>query len=358
MKKYLSALLALLMLLSLCACGSSMSKATASGDEYAMTAEAPAMAQEAYDYAAPAAPAAEPAGGLAANNSSQMAADSGDIPETDPEKIIYSANATVETTQFEQSMEALAKLIEKYGGWVQSSSINGSNYYNKSRGYDSNRSANYTIRIPSENFNTLMNSLSEIGNVPFTYVYTENVTSQYYDVQARLTAYETQETRLLEMMEKAETVSDIITIEDRLTELRYEIENLQSMLNNWDRSVNYSYVEVELDEVKEYTPETETQISYGRELWLALTGALKDAGRFFKELLVFLVSALPTIVILVALFFLLRPLYRKLRGGGGARAAKRAEKAARKAAEKAEKAARKAEQKAAEAPAEAEEKKE
>lgn len=341
MKKYTALLLALLMLLSLCGCGSSASKAAAPQARYAndavMTAEA-----EYYDYGAEPAPAAEApmATGLASDTASAESASG--APAQDPEKIIYSADATVETTEFEQSMEGLEKLIEKYKGWVQSSSVNGSNYYNEARGYASTRSASYTIRIPSESFSTLMSSLSEIGNIPYTHVYTENVTSQYYDVQARLTAYQTQEKRLLEMMEIAETVSDVITIEDRLTELRYEIESLQSTLNSWDRSVSYSYVYLELQEVQEYTPEAERKLSYGRELWLALTGALKDTGRFFKDLLVFLVSALPTIVILVVLFFLLRPLYRKLRAGRGDRAAKKAEFAAKKAAKKAELAAKKA----------------
>ena len=58
-------------------------------------------------------------------------------------------------------------------------------------------------------------------------------------MQSRLTAYKTQETRLLEMMEKAQTVEDTITIEEKLTELQYKIDSLQSSLNIWDRHVNY-----------------------------------------------------------------------------------------------------------------------
>ena len=112
------------------------------------------------------------------------------------------------------------------------------------------------------------------------------------------------------MMEKAETVSDVIAIEEKLTELRYQIESLQSALKNWDRQVSYSTIELEVMEVSEYTPEP--QQSYGQELWQALTGALRNLGQFFKDLLVFLVSAIPTILVLTALFFIFRPLFRKL----------------------------------------------
>lgn len=328
MKKALSLLLALIMLLSLCACGASSSDSSAPTEsKYANSVS--------YDSYA----ASEEAGyatGLAAEDTADNAAGDAAAPETDPDKIIYSAEATVETTDFEDSLQELSDLISKYGGWVESSSVNGSNYYDRSRGHASTRSADYTVRIPSDKFSLLMGSLSEIGNVPYTYTYSENVTAQYYDVQARLTAYTTQETRLLEMMEKAETVSDVITIEDRLTQLRYEIESLQSTLNNWDRQVSYSTVSVSVREVQEYTPESETKISYGRELWLALTGALKDAGSFFKNLLVFIVSALPTLVILTGLFFLLRPAYRKLRAR---RAERRADKLSGKKKDKEDKSA-------------------
>ena len=177
-----------------------------------------------------------------------------------------------------------------------------------------------------------MGSLSTIGNVPYTYTYTENVTAQYYDVQARLTALQKQEERLLEMMDLAETVEDIITIEDKLTDVRYRIDSLQSSLNNWDRRVAYSTLNITVQEVQVYTPETVTKLSYGQRLANAFTDALENTGEFFKDLLVFLVSALPTIVILAVLFFVCRPLVKKLIARGKAR---RAEKREAKAAKKA-----------------------
>ena len=145
-------------------------------------------------------------------------------------------------------------------------------------------------------------------------------------------AYQKQEARLLEMMDLAETVEDIITIEDKLTDVRYRIDSLQSSLNNWDRRVSYSSLNLTVKEVQVYTPETVVKITYGQRLAKAFTNSLKNAGEFFQDLLVFLVSALPTLVILAVLFFVLRPLLKKLHARGKARRAKRAEeKAAKKA---------------------------
>jgi len=306
MKKLLSVLLAIVLLLSLCACGAKSENAAVRYD-----AAAP---EEAMEYAAP---AAEDYGGFAVTEAESDMSVSGAAgePQTgeDPAKIIYSSDVTVETTKFDETISKLSQLVDEYGGWVESSSVNGANYYQKSRGYASNRFASYSLRIPSEKFPTLMNSLSTLGNIPYSYTYTQNVTSQYYDAQARLTAYTTQESRLLEMMEKAETVSDVIAIEEKLAELRYQIESIQTSLNNWDRQVSYSSVYLSIEEVSEYTPETEAPLSYSRELWLSLTGGLRDLGNFFKDLLVSVVGMLPALAVLFVVFLVSRPVFRKLR---------------------------------------------
>ena len=307
MKKCFALLLAFLMLLTLCACGKQAPRAADT-----VSAAAPGYAYDYdYEYAAEenamfsmAAPEAAN-GGLAVSGSAARAASSNSgsdesAPEENPEKIIYSANVTVETTAFDASLQQLNALVERFGGWVESSSINGANYYDISRGRSNARSAGYTLRIPSANFDALMNELSTLGNVPYSHVYTENVTAQYYDVQAHLTAYETQEARLLELMEKAETVEDIITIEARLSELRYQIESLQGTLRNWDRRVSYSTVYLQLNEVREYTPDTPVVLSFGERLSRAFSGGLEAVDDFFRDALLWLVEALPTLVLLAA----------------------------------------------------------
>ena len=341
MKKITALLLALLLTLSLCACGSAKSGAdtgmprpepvSAAGSYYAADA-APAMA---YEEAAVNGFAMADAG---VYTEAKEAEKDGETPAENPEKIIYSSDVTVETTDFDASLAKIDELMAACGGWVESSSVNGANYYNKSRGFTSTRSANYTLRIPSERFNELMNSLSSLGNIPYTHTYTENVTAQYYDTEAHLLAYQTQEARLLEMMEKAETVEDIVILEDRLTELRWRIESLQSTLKNWDRRVSYSSVYLELREVQEYTPEAVTKISYGQRLWRSLKDGLKGVAEFFEDLLLWFVGALPSLVILAALVLVLRrPVAKALarsREKWAAKKAARAEAKAQKTAEK------------------------
>ena len=281
--------------------------------------------------------------GLSPAGAPQTAGAAESAPAQKPDKIIYSANVQVESTDFDRSLARLNALVEEYGGWIESSSVNGANFSDISRGYARSRSASYTLRIPSAKFSSLMSSLSDLGNIPYSHTYTENVTSQYYDVQARLTAYKTQETRLLEMMELAETVEDIVILEDRLTELRYQIESLQSTLNNWDRRVSYSSIYLEIREVREYTPEPEQRLSYGQELAQALQNGLKSAVRFFRGLSLWLAESLPFLLLLALVLAILIPVFKKRRGPAkerresrrAARAAKKAEKKAAKQAAKA-----------------------
>ena len=356
MRKLTALVLCLLMALSLCACGSSQSAKSESA-YYASPAEAPMPAPAAANglYAEEAAydMAYDGDSGFVTGSTAARKESGSETPEENPEKIIYSADATVETTEFDKSIEELNAMLSEAGGFVESSSVNGSNYYDSARGNVSRRTATYTLRIPSARFSGVMESLSRLGNVPYTYMYTENVTAQYYDVQARLKALEAQETRLVEMLEIAETVEDIITIEDKLTDVRYRIDSLQSSLNNWDRRVSYSTLNLTVKEVQVYTPETVVKITYGQRLARAFTNALKNTGEFFQDLLVFLVSALPTLAILAVLFFVGRPLLKKWHLKGKER---RARRAAEKAAKKALKAQNAADKKAAKTAAEEEHK--
>ena len=360
-KKITALFLACLMVLSLCACGAGK----ASGSQSSSYHEAPAAAESAMmsynaygdSFAMEDALAGDYDTGLGAaapvpKPEAQKDSSSGSgTPEQNQDKIIYSSEVTVETTEFDETIGKISGLVDSYGGWIESSSVSGTNYYQKARGTASTRNASYTMRIPSSRFNSLMDSLSDLGNIPYSHIYTENVTSQYIDAQARLKALTTQEARLLEMMELAETVEDVIIIEDRLTDLRYQIESIQSKLNNWDRRVSYSTVYLTVQEVREYTPEEKIDPTYGEELLAALKKGVKNAGETLKDLLVFIIEVLPVLVILVPVILLLVWLIRKLFRGSDERRAKRQARRARKQAEKQAKKNSKKNAAAAEAPA-------
>lgn len=303
MKKFLSIFLTVLLVFSLCACGSkSESPSAAPADSYGNSAPQSESAEYKEET------------GFDLSAEAQSGEGNREIEDVNPDKIIYSAEITVETTEFEKSMEQIKELVANYKGYIEQSSVNDASFRTKSSGSYYSRSAEFTIRVPAGDFSQMNGDLSSIGNVPYSHTYTENVSAQYYDTEARLKAYTAQETRLLEMLDLAKSVEDVIAIEGELANVRYEIESLQSSLKNWDRRINYSTICLNLQEVREYSDEPMgNQLSYGQQLLRSLKSGLHGIGRFFKDLLLWFVGALPAIVIIAVLIIIIRPLFKKLR---------------------------------------------
>ena len=258
------------------------------------------------------------------------------------EKIIYSADATLETTEFEYSIEEIRALVKELGGFMESSSISGNNYYSISRGNTGGRYASFLIRVPSDKFSVLTGSLSEFGNVPYCNTYMQNVTMEYYDVQSRLEAYKTQETRLLEMLAVAKSVEDMLAIQQQLTDVQYEIDSLTGQLRYYDHQVNYSTVSLDVTEVREYTPEPTITLTYWERMTRGFSESLKEVGEFLQDLFLWFVTSLPWLVPLAAVIVLVVWLIRRSAKKRPERAAKRAAKRAAIAEKKAQKAAAKA----------------
>lgn len=297
MKKKALALLLTLLLVFLCACGSSASQSS----YYAGSANTEA-------YAPAEAPAAVSADKSAVGDNGGSGSDA---PAADPiaDKIIYSAQANVETRDFDASLKAVDALIARVGGFLESSSITGSDYQS-GRDY---RSADYVIRIPADAFSGAMDSLSDLGNVTYRNTQADNITTQYYDTQSRLDAYQVEYDRLMDMLAKAETVEDMLSIEDRLSDVRYNIESLTTTMKSWDSQVNYSTLSLSLTEVKDYTNAQGAGLTYWQEVGQALQNTLEGVGRFFKGLLRFLIAALPVLLILAAVAAVVLLLIRRRR---------------------------------------------
>lgn len=277
-------------------------------------------------------------GGFYEEDARDSAADIADMSE----KIIYSADATLETTEFDYSIEEIRALVKELGGFMESSSISGNNYYSISRGNTGGRYASFLIRVPSDKFSVLTGSLSEFGNVPYCNTYMQNVTMEYYDVQSRLEAYKTQEARLLEMLAVAKSVEDMLAIQQQLTDVQYEIDSLTGQLRYYDHQVNYSTVSLYVSEVTKYTPEPTITLTYWERMTRGFSESLKDVGEFFQDLFLWFVTSLPWLVPLAAAVVLIVWLIRRSVKKSPERAAKRAAKRAARAEKRAQKAAAKA----------------
>lgn len=224
-------------------------------------------------------------------------AGSGDMTADSMDKIIYVASAQIETLEFDKSVADVYKLVERYNGFIESSNVTGTDYYTSFYSSNSYREASFTVRVPRENYSAMYGGLSELGNVTRASEDAKNITMQYNDTQSRLKTYRTEEERLLAMLEKAETVEDMIMVEERLSEVRYNIESVTSQLLNWDSKINYSTIDIYISEVNELTRETVVYKTFGQEVAEGLDGSLKWLVNAVKDITVFIVSAIPVLIL-------------------------------------------------------------
>lgn len=143
---------------------------------------------------------AKPAGDLAKVDPNTAMTSGTIAPSINGDKIIYNYNATIETTKFDETLKNLTMLLSRYSAFVETSYISGNSYGNTTY-----RTADYTIRVPVENFKGITDSLTALGNVTNGKTTSQNITAQFIDTQSRLNAYKTEESRLLAMLDKAST---------------------------------------------------------------------------------------------------------------------------------------------------------
>ena len=301
----------LLALTILTGCGAT-SKSMAAADsapaesyQYNMTAESPAEepasmetkadydtaeTEEAYDTVA-----TEAGGGAETPEPDDSVADY-------TEKIIYTASVSIETTEFDKAVAALENQVQKIGGFVESSNVTGDTQYN-SDGTTTvvNRWAYYTVRIPCDHFESFLHETEGFGNVTSTSRDAQNVTSAYTDYEARLSSLNTQEERLLDMLAKSEDVETLIALEQRLSDVRYEIESIERNLRNYDMQIKYSTVNLDLREVEVYTPTVPVRRTFSQKLADSLSDGWNGFTRGIQNVILGLASALPALILLAVI---------------------------------------------------------
>jgi len=325
-KRSLALLCAALLLVALAACGSASESTGIGSAKSSVYAESGGAAGgQAADSAQDAAGGVSESKNAASGTDLSVSQGQTALPSAD--KIVYSGSVTIETRKFDDALAGLTKLVSDSGGFVENSSVSGASYdeTGAQRGY---RSADYTVRIPVDKLSAVSESLKSLGNVTSTQTQADNITMQYTDTQSHLDALKTQESRLLELLAKAQSMDDIIKIEDQLTQVRYQIESLTSQLKNWDNAVSYSTLEVTIDEVAYYSKDGSNGTSYGKQLSEAFVHSLYGVGRFFKGFLKVLVAALPILVVAGGVLFLVLWIRRKVKAGKAAQPPKSEEKEA------------------------------
>ena len=221
-------------------------------------------------------------------------------------KWIVTIRIQAETEDLDALLESLNGRVDELGGYVEASNVyNGSAYHGSAR----YRNASLTIRVPAENADKFTQQVSQASNVISHNKDMDDITLTYVSVESRMKALQVEEERLLELLAKAETMSDLLEIESRLTEVRYELEQVTSQLRVYDNRVDYATIHLDISEVKEYTVVEEQTV--WQRIGTGFMDSLKAIGNFLVELFIFLLANLPYLILIAAVVWLIVFLCRR-----------------------------------------------
>ena len=186
------------------------------------------------------------------------------------------------------------------------------NNSNRSSGY---RYAEYTGRVPAEKFNDFCSQMGNLCHLVYKNESADNITESYYDTQSRLVTAQTKLERLQELLRRAESMEDIITIESAISETEWTIENLTGTLRTYDSLVGYSTVYMSLSEVYELAGQGQAPVTFGDRLGESFLDGLKAIGRTAQNFAVWLAySWFWLLIVVVIVILVIRRLRRRKNG--------------------------------------------
>lgn len=284
-------------LLTISACGS----ATQSTSSKVMVIETTAASMDMAQAHPGAAPISPEEAGVAPGSESTGLTSNTESPQVLPSnrKLIRNTNMEVETEQFDSFLSTLITQISTLGGYVENSSVSGNSIRNNE---PIPRYASITARIPHNHMDGFITTIESAGNVINKSESISDVTLQYNDMESRKKTLSVEQDRIWALLEKAESIETVIVLEQRLSEIRYELESMESQLRLYDNQVDYSTVYLNINEVTSLTP-TQPESS-GERMQKGFTDNLKAVSRGLTTFVIWLITFSPIWIPLVIIAFL------------------------------------------------------
>jgi len=161
-------------------------------------------------------------------------------------------------------------------------------------------SADITIRIPADKFDRAIEELNALGKVNYISTDEHEVTLQYIDLESRLNNQIAQEKRLVEILDMAENVEEVLEVERELYRVRGEIESMTARFNHLKDQVSYSTLYLSLKE--EAIPTTDISVgafdNIRTRVKEAFTGSVNFILHALSTLIVIMAAMLPVLVVL------------------------------------------------------------
>ncbi|WP_409969278.1 DUF4349 domain-containing protein [Bengtsoniella intestinalis] len=187
--------------------------------------------------------------------------------ETQGNKFIYTVYLEGETIDFETDATALKDLVASMDGYFE---------YASEENYGSYRRGSYTIRLETSQLDAFTEQTSAVLLITDFTSQVEDISYQYYDTQGRLETQQLKLERLQALLEQAETMEDLITLESAISETQEAIDNYSGTMVYYNSQVDYATVELTLREVSTLSNVELTPVGFGGRLGNAFTNGITN----------------------------------------------------------------------------------
>jgi hypothetical protein len=213
------------------------------------------------------------------------------------QKIIKTGNIRFETNDLNQTYSQIMAAVKTNKAIIQNDT-EGKDYGSLFR--------KLIVRVPSQNFDVFLNAISKgVSYFDNKEISSQDITEEYIDIDARLKAKKVLEARYLELLKKANKVSEMLEIEAQLSAIREEIEAKEGQLRYLQSQISMSTITIEF--YKKVAIEGGATISYGSKIWNAISSGFNGFSSFFIGLL----SIWPFLIILASVVYFIRKKFKK-----------------------------------------------
>ena len=217
------------------------------------------------------------------------------IPDTD-RKLVYSSSIQLETKNYDNDYAAVKNALDAAGGYIENEYT-----YANSTDYGSARFSDMVLRVPTEQYNSFLDTVAGIGTVKEKQISAEDISDQYYDNDSRIEILEQRQKRLMGHLEDATKMQDIIDLEDQLDEVIRDIDSLKGTKRGMDNQVSFAQVYLTLNEVITAETVTSTGDPVGERAANAYNMSMTGVGQFLQDFAVGLAAAAPVLMLLAVI---------------------------------------------------------
>ena len=215
-------------------------------------------------------------------------------------KIIKTANVVLEVVDFDGVFTAIRNLTTNNSGYVESS--NSYIYESHPDKKEYLKKGTIRIRVPKEKYEYVKTQVGNTGKIISTSEGTENVTERYIETESRIKTIEVEQERLLEIMKKATKVEELIQLESRLSQLRADLESYKSQIQNWDKLVAFSTINIDLTQVRSEEMIQPVDKNLMQRVTESFVASINNVKTSIEELLVWFAGNIINLIISIIIY--------------------------------------------------------